>query len=171
MVRDLSLRTAGARVAALEVVGNESVDVIVDVGVAAAGYRASSSLVLGPTLSCSVQCCVVRGPSDSKLVAADRELANAIGQPLVGGVASCFGAQDRDRMAGDAVPALGELVGGRFKKMNRAVSCVPVALGRPWEGPRGQSRCGPSASTRGNFRDRSSLGTLASVVGAPGSAQ
>ena len=38
----------GLTAAALGVVGNESVDVIVDVGVAA-GYPASSSLVLGPT--------------------------------------------------------------------------------------------------------------------------
>jgi hypothetical protein len=45
--------------------------------------------------------------------------------PVVG-VAAGFGAQDRDRVAGDLLPAVEELGSPGFKNMNRAMFAVAV---------------------------------------------
>jgi hypothetical protein len=44
-----------------------------------------------------------------------------------------FGAQDDHRVVGDLLPAVDELGGARFKKMNRAMFAVPVALAKTGE--------------------------------------
>jgi hypothetical protein len=52
----------------------------------------------------AVEADVVRGPAGAELCAADRELSDEVRQATIVGVATGFGAQMRDEVAGDALP-------------------------------------------------------------------
>ena len=64
----------------------------------------------------AVELDVVGGPADAELVAACRQFADEVGEPLVVWVASGGGAQDGDGVVGDGVPVDEELSGVRAEE-------------------------------------------------------
>ena len=72
--------------------------------------------VVEPLGAGAVELHVVRGPADTELVAAGRELADEVGEAFVVGVASGCGAQDGDGVVGDGVPVDEELGGLRAEE-------------------------------------------------------